>query len=145
MPQWKRMKGAQNHAWSDIDHDGAPDLLVGGRDQGGGRPNFLFRNKIGSKNAWLAIRLRGDGKLVNRDALGAKVTVEVAGMRVIRELKSSRGTYNSADSRALLFGLADASCPATITVRWPSGKLDTFRDVALRRYLTIDQEKGLAP
>jgi hypothetical protein len=45
MPLWKRMKGAQNHAWSDIDHDGAPDLLVGGRDQGGGRPNFLFRNK----------------------------------------------------------------------------------------------------
>ncbi len=143
MPMWKRMKGAQNHAWSDIDHDGAPDLLVGGRDQGGGRPNFLFRNKIGSQNAWLGIRLRGDGKQVNRDALGAKVTVEVAGQKVVRELKSSRGTYNSADSRALLFGLADALCPATVTVRWPNGKTDTFREVALRRYLSIDMDTGI--
>jgi hypothetical protein len=66
------------------------------------------------------IRLRGDGKQVNRDALGAKVTVEVAGQKVVRELKSSRGTYNSADGRALLFGLADATCPATVTVRWPT-------------------------
>jgi len=73
------MKGAQNHAWSDIDHDGAPDLLVGGRDQGGGRPNFLFRNRIGQKNAWLALQLRGDGVTVNRDAIGAKVTVEAGG------------------------------------------------------------------
>jgi hypothetical protein len=144
MPLWKRMKGAQNHAWSDIDHDGAPDLLVGGRDQGGGRPNFLFRNKVGSKNAWLAIRLRGDGKLVNRDALGAKVTVEVAGQKVVRELKSSRGTYNSADGRTLLFGLADATCPATVTVRWPSGKTDSFKEVALRRYVSIDFATGLA-
>ncbi len=143
MPVLKRMKGAQNHAWSDIDHDGAPDLLVGGRDQGGGRPNFLFRNKIGSKNAWLAIRLSGDGKMVNRDAMGAKVTVEAAGRKVMREVKSSRGTYNSADSRALLFGLADATCPATITVRWPNGKTDSYKDVALRRYIAIDMERGL--
>lgn len=141
---WKRMKGAQNHAWSDIDLDGAPDLLVGGRDQGGGRPNFLFRNKIGSQNAWLGIRLRGNGKTVNRDALGARVTVEVGGLKVVRELKSSRGTYNSADSRALVFGLADATCPATVTVRWPNGKTDTFREVALRRYQTIDMDLGLS-
>ncbi len=143
MPVLKRMKGAQNHAWSDIDHDGAPDLLVGGRDQGGGRPNFLFRNKMGSKNAWLAVRLVGDGKTVNRDAIGAKVTVEVAGMKIVREVKSSRGTYNSADSRALLFGLADATCPATITVRWPSGKTESYKDVALRRYITIDMVGGV--
>lgn len=143
MPIWKRMKGAQNHAWSDIDHDGAPDLLVGGRDQGGGRPNFLFRNKIGSKNAWLAIRLRGDGKTVNRDAIGARVTVEVGGVKGMRELKSGRGTYNSADGRALLFGLADATCNAKVTVRWPDGTSDTFSDVALRRYLQIEKGRGL--
>ena len=117
--------------------------MVPGRDQGGGRPNFLFRNKMGSKNAWLAVRLVGDGKTVNRDAIGAKVTVEVAGMKIVREVKSSRGTYNSADSRALLFGLADATCPATITVRWPSGKTESYKDVALRRYITIDMVGGV--
>ncbi len=144
MPVLKRMKGAQNHAWSDIDHDGDPDLLVGGRDQGGGRPNFLFRNNLGQKNAWLAVRLRGDGQTVNRDAIGAKVTVEVGGRKVVRELKSSRGTYNSLDTRTLLFGLGDASCSAKITVRWPSGKTDTFADVTTGHYLTVDMVKGLS-
>ena len=144
MALYKRMKGAQNHAWSDIDHDGDPDLLVGGRDQGGGRPNFLFRNNIGQKNAWLAVRLHGDGQLVNRDAIGAKVTVEVGGHKVVRELKSSRGTYNSLDTRTLLFGLGDATCSATITVRWPSGKTDTYKDAPIGHYLTIDMVKGLS-
>lgn len=144
MAQWKRMKGAQNHAWSDIDHDGAPDLLVGGRDQGGGRPNFLFRNHQGQQNAWLAVRLRGDGVTVNRDAIGAKVTVQVGTQQLVREVKSSRGTYNSLDTRTQLFGLGDAVCNATVTVRWPSGKTDTFKDVPLGHYLTIDMVKGLS-
>lgn len=144
MPVLKRMKGAQNHAWADIDHDGDADLLVGGRDQGGGRPNFLFKNTIGQKNAWLGIRLRGDGVTVNRDAIGAKVTVTVADLSVVREVKSSRGTYNSMDSRALLFGLADATCGANITVRWPNGKVDVFKGVELSHHVIIDMEKGIS-
>lgn len=144
MPLWKRMKGAQNHAWSDVDHDGAPDLLVGGRDQGGGRPNFLFHNNVGAKNAWLALRLRGDGQKVNRDAIGAKVTVEVGGHKVVREVKASRGTYNSLDTRTLLFGLGDATCKAKLTVRWPDGRTDELKEVSLNRYLTLDMVKGLS-
>jgi hypothetical protein len=65
-------KGAQNHAWSDIDHDGDLDLLVGGRDGGGGRPNFLFRNDLGHQNRALAIRVKGDGVKVNRDGIGTR-------------------------------------------------------------------------
>ena len=70
------MKGAQNHAWSDIDRDGDLDLLVGARDQGGGRANLLFRNDLGSKHHWLGLRLVGGGA-VNRDAIGARVTLTV--------------------------------------------------------------------
>ena len=40
-----RMKAGQNLAWIDFDNDGALDLLVGGRDHGGGRPNYLFRTR----------------------------------------------------------------------------------------------------
>lgn len=137
------MKAGQNHAWADIDHDGDMDLLVGGRDNGdGGRANFLFENIVGSKNGWLGIRLRGDGVKVNRDAIGARVTVTVKGRPLVREVKSSRGTYSSADSRALHFGLGGATgatC-ATVEIRWPNGdvkKLDagTFET---NRYLTVD-------
>ena len=73
--EMRRMKNAQNHAWSDIDRDGDLDLLVGGRDTGGGRPNFLFRNDIGSQNRWMAFELVGDGDTINRDAIGARITM----------------------------------------------------------------------
>lgn len=122
------MRKAQNHAWSDIDRDGDMDLLVGGRDTGGGRPNFLFRNDIGQDNRWIGIHLVGDGQTINRDAIGARVTLTFAGAgtaggdeHLIREVRSSRGMYNSADMRTLLFGLGDRACDYTATVRWPDG------------------------
>ena len=118
----RRMKNAQNHAWSDIDRDGDLDLLVGGRDTGGGRPNFLFRNDIGSQNRWMAFELVGDGEDINRDAIGARVTVNFDNESIVREKKSSRGMYNSEDTRALHFGIGDRSCATSIEVRWPNGE-----------------------
>lgn len=117
-----RVKRAQNHAWADIDHDGDLDLLVGGRDRGGGRPNFLLRNEIGHQNRWLAVRVVGDGEAVSRDAFGTRVSVVAAdGDLRMREKKSSRGMYNSEDTRTLHFGLGDLSCDYELVVRWPDG------------------------
>jgi len=140
------MKAGQNLAWSDIDHDGDLDLLVGGRDHGGGRPNYLFENTIGSKNAWLAVHLTGDGKNVNRDAIGARVTLRFPTWTVMRELKSSRGTYTSADTRTLHFGLGSLGCDFTMEVRWPDGKVTMLaaKDVPTNKFVTVDYAKGLS-
>lgn len=144
-----RVKAGQNLGWADIDHDGDLDLLVGGRDNGGGgRANFLFENLIGQKNGWLGVRLHGDGASINRDAIGARVTVKVAGRTIVREVKSSRGTYSSADGRALLFGLGDTGCSGGVptvelTVRWPNGETKTLPagSVAVNGYLEITYGK----
>ena len=120
------MKMAQNHAWSDVDHDGDMDLLAGGRDTGGGRPNFLFRNLIGSQNRWLAVRLAGDGQKVNRDAIGTRVSLVFGDRTLSREVRSSRGMYNSADTRVLHFGLGDLGCDYQLRVRWPDGTESVF-------------------
>ncbi len=120
------MKGAQNHAWSDVDQDGDLDLLLGARDQGGGRANLLFRNDLGDKHHWLALRVKGDGTAINRDAIGTRVTITAGDTVMVREVKASRGTYNSMDTRTLYFGFGDLGCSFTVEVRWPDGSTERF-------------------
>jgi hypothetical protein len=142
----ERMKAAQNHAWADIDHDGDLVLLVGGRAHGPGRPNFLFENRVGQKNNWLAVRLRGDGVAVNRDAIGARATLRGEGKVLVREVPSTRGTYDSGGTRTLHFGLARAGCAYTLDVRWPNGKVESFdaSQLGINRFVTIEMGKGLS-
>lgn len=116
----QRMRGSGTIHWSDIDHDGDLDLLLGGGPDA--TSGHLFRNDIGSENDWLAVRLEGDGREVNRDGIGTRVTIRSGNKVMTREVKASRGTYNSTDTRVLHFGLGDLPCDYELRVRWPNGK-----------------------
>lgn len=140
------MKGAQNHAWSDIDRDGDLDLLLGARDQGGGRANLLFRNDLGNKHHWLALQMVGDGSKINRDAIGTRVTITMAtGEKLTREVKATRGTYNSMDTRTLYFGFGDLGCDFAVEVRWPDGTTQAFgaTDTQIDRIAKITYGAGI--
>ncbi len=113
-------------AAADADGDGDPDLFVAS-----GSGVRYYRND-GPTGRVLSLRLAG-GEGVNGGAIGARVTVEGGGLRLVREVSGGTGT-GCQDGPALLFGLGAAEGPFLVTVRWPDGTLQRIAGVAPGRY-----------
>ena len=75
----------------------------------------------------ITLRLRGVAS--NRDAVGAKVTIEAGGRRQVAH-RFGGGSYLSASDSRLRFGLGQARSVQTVEVAWPSGRLDRYHDLA---------------
>jgi Tfp pilus assembly protein PilF/peroxiredoxin len=120
----------------DFDGDGDPDLvLLAPRSA----PQLrIFRNDFPERGATLAVRLTGTTS--NRDAIGARVTVETDRLRRTKEVQAGSG-FLSQHSKELLFGLGESQHVVRLSVWWPSGETQTFTDVPLNHRLRI-QEGG---
>jgi hypothetical protein len=116
---------------ADYDQDGRPDLLV--CDLEG--EALLLRN-VSPPGNWLQVRLRSPG--MNRDGLGARVTVRAGGTRQVREVRTC-GSVLSALAPVAHFGLGRSAPPARITVRWPDGVEQSTVANTLNRRVTIDR------
>ncbi len=105
----------------DWDHDGDLDLWIRNRNA----PQLrLMRNEAGrGAGGFLRIRLNGDGKTTNRDAIGARVEVSLKGTthRLIRTIRAGEG-FLSQSSKTLHFGLgpAQAADIEQVVIHWPT-------------------------
>jgi Tfp pilus assembly protein PilF/peroxiredoxin len=116
----------------DVDGDGDPDLAVMADRQA---PQLrIFRNDFEAKPASLAVRLRGTTS--NRDAIGARVTVETDRVRKIKVVQAGSG-FLSQHSKELLIGLGASERVLKLTVSWPSGGTQVFTDVPLNSRIRI--------
>ena len=106
-------KSSRGSAFADYDNDGDLDILITNLDD---RPNLL-RNEGGNKNHWLTLQLVGTKN--NRDAIGARITVEVGDRTQIAEVRSG-GSYLSHNDSRVHFGLGDSTKVKRLEVRWPS-------------------------
>jgi Flp pilus assembly protein TadD/peroxiredoxin len=121
----------------DIDGDGDPDLVVMADRQA---PQLrIFRNDFAAKTASLAVRLRGTSS--NRDAIGARVTVETDRLRKVKVVQSGSG-FLSQHSKELLIGLGASERILKLTVSWPSGATQVFADVPLNTRIRIVEGRG---
>jgi len=100
----------------------------------------LLRNELPAgdgRHNWLELELVGTRS--NRDAVGARVTVEAGGRRQIREVALGDG-YGSQNSLRLHFGLGTAPAAEAVTVRWPkSGIVQRFAAVAANRIVEVTE------
>jgi hypothetical protein len=119
---------------ADLRNTGMPDLLV--RQVGGG-PLLLYENRL-PQSHYLTVTLRGDKS--NRRGLGARLTAEVNGRKVVRELFPANGYYSQAPSQ-VHFGLAADATVDRLTVRWPSGKVQVLTALAADRHVVVDESK----
>jgi hypothetical protein len=98
----------------DYDNDGRMDFAV----TNNGGPAVLLHNESKTKNHWIRLSLRGTHS--NRDAVGARVVLQVGDRRLVRYRKGG-GSYLSATDPRLLVGLGTATEVDRLTVYWPSG------------------------
>jgi Tfp pilus assembly protein PilF/peroxiredoxin len=118
----------------DYDHDGDPDLVV---MTARSVPQLrVFRNDFRERGAAVAVRLAG--RLGNRDAVGARVTVETDQLRRTKIVQAGSG-FISQHSKELLFGLGASRRVVALTVEWPSGRKQAFSDVPLNHRLVIEE------
>jgi hypothetical protein len=66
----------------------------------------------------------------NRDAVGAKVVVRTRAGRQIAQ-RPGGGSYQSASDPRVHFGLGTAEKVDAVDVRWPSGRVDQYEDLAV--------------
>jgi hypothetical protein len=70
---------------------------------------------------WIEVRLEGDGKTVNRSAIGAQVRIRVGQQTLSRQVEAGTGEGNQNDLR-MHFGLGQFRGHLSLEITWPGGK-----------------------
>jgi enediyne biosynthesis protein E4 len=118
-------------AFGDLNNDGRMDVVVSAI----GSPPELLYNISSDKNHWISIQAVGVKS--NRDGIGAQIKVTGESGLVQYNHVTTAGSYASSSDKRVHFGLgADASIKE-IELRWPSGTVQTLRNVKADQLLKI--------
>ena len=106
-------------ALADLWNRGVLDVVVA--NQRG--PLLVYKNTVAPENNWIGFELEGAGS--NRSAVGAQVRVYWAGREQLQEVSGGSG-FCAQSQRRLHFGLGKNARVERVSIRWPSGKMQTL-------------------
>jgi hypothetical protein len=116
----------------DIWNDGHMDVVV----TTNGGPAYILRNELQTPNHWLGIKLVGHKS--NRDGIGAEIKLSTSkGNQFVTV--STAGSYLSSSDKRAHFGLGSDATALSIEIRWPSGVVQTLKNVRGDRMLVVDE------
>ncbi|MGB9072001.1 MAG: CRTAC1 family protein [Terriglobales bacterium] len=130
------LKSRRGAAFGDIANNGNVDIVV----LNVGDPPSLLLNENKSSNHRVLFRLVGTTS--NRAAIGARVTVHAADVTQFDEVRGG-ASYLSQNDLRLHFGLGTATKMDRVEVRWPTGKTESFNDLAADKIYTITEGQGI--
>jgi hypothetical protein len=81
----------------------------------------------------------------NTNGIGAKVTVTRADGVKSWQMVHSGSSYCSQSELPLTFGLGRNDRANRVEVRWPSGKVESIRDLRANQLYTIREGSGIVP
>jgi hypothetical protein len=112
-----------------VDNDGDLDLCTAGK-------LFLNENRKGN---WITLTLSGDGKKVNRSAIGAIARIKIGDYVLTRHVETGTGEGNQNDPR-LHFGLGEYKELVIVEITWPGAGKQIVKKLAPNRQHRIEFE-----
>ena len=104
-------------ASGDFENRGEEDLMMTVLD---GAPALLKNQSTGTGH-WILIRTIGTRS--NRDGFGARIQITAGGLTQTAEVRAN-SSFESASDPRIHYGLGSADHVDSITIHWPSGKVD---------------------
>ncbi|MFZ1009564.1 MAG: CRTAC1 family protein [Candidatus Sulfotelmatobacter sp.] len=133
---------ARGCAFGDFDNDGDIDLVVNTVND---YPQLLRCDSM-LQNNWIKIRTIGTKS--NRSGIGARLKCtahfpgETKPHQQIDEVRSG-GSYISQSDLRVHFGLGKAEKVDMLEIRWPSGHVDTLKDINANQLIFVKEGEGI--
>jgi len=120
---------------ADFDRDGRLEVVLKNRNS----PQLRFlKNVIPDLPPSISFRLTGTKS--NRDAVGAKITVESSTGRQTRAVQAGSG-FLAQHTKEVFFGLGAVASPIQATIQWPSGQTQLLRDLPANHRVWLEEGK----
>lgn len=121
-------------AFGDFNHDGKLDLVVTALSG----PAEIWMNESANHNHWLEIALEGTKS--NRDGIGARIRLVAGNVTQFNHVTTATG-YASSSAGPVHFGLGAAKKADEVEIKWPSGLVQTLKDVVADQILLVKEPK----